>query len=95
MRTKRLWIKVGRKQVLFEIYFEITREMSEKFCDPHRTRYLSEIAESNRKYDETALSQQQVAQKIYGIFKTIESVSGNVPAITKVGIDDTTVYPCN
>jgi methylmalonyl-CoA mutase len=25
--------------------------------------------------------------------KTIESVSGNVPAITKVGIDDTTVYP--
>jgi hypothetical protein len=26
------------------------------------------------------------------IFKTIESVSGNVPAITKVEIDDT-VYP--
>jgi methylmalonyl-CoA mutase len=59
---------------------------------PHRTRYLSEIAESNRKYDETALSQQHVAQN-YMVFKTIESVSGNVPAITKVGIDDTTVYP--
>jgi methylmalonyl-CoA mutase len=75
--------------------FEVTREMSEKIfvIPPHRTRYLSEIAESNRKYDETALSQQQVAQKLYGIFKTIESVSGNVPAVTKVGIDDTTVYP--
>ena len=75
--------------------FEVTREMSEKIfvIPPHRTRYLSEIAESNRKYDETALSQQKVAQKLYGIFKTIESVSGKMPAITKTGLDDTTVYP--
>jgi methylmalonyl-CoA mutase len=51
--------------------------MSEDFfVIPPQSRYLSEIAESN-KYDETALSQQQVAQKkLYGIFKTIESVSG-------------------
>jgi methylmalonyl-CoA mutase len=75
--------------------FEVTREMSEKIfvIPPHRTRYLSEIAESNRKYDNTVLSQQKVAQKLYGIFKTIESVSGNVPLITKVGIDDSSVYP--
>lgn len=75
--------------------FEITREMSEKIfvIPPHRTRYLSEIAESNRGYDETALSQQKVAQKLYGIFKTIESVSGKVPQITKAGIDDSTVLP--
>ena len=75
--------------------FEVTREMSEKIfvIPPHRTRYLSEIAESNRKYDETALSQQKVAQKLYGIFKTIESVSGNVPVITKTGLDDASVYP--
>lgn len=74
--------------------FEVTREMSEKIfvIPPHRTRYLSEIAESNRKYDETALSQQKVAQKLYGIFKTIESVSGKMPAITKTGLDDTSVY---
>ncbi|MFT5242970.1 MAG: methylmalonyl-CoA mutase [Psychroserpens sp.] len=75
--------------------FEVTREMSEKIfvIPPHRTRYLSEIAESNRKYDETVVSQQKVAQKLYGIFKTIESVSGNVPTITKAGIDDSSVYP--
>jgi methylmalonyl-CoA mutase len=75
--------------------FEITREMSEKIfvIPPHRTRYLSEIAENNRKYDETALSQQQVAQKLYGIFKTIESVSGKVPVIIKTGIDDSSVLP--
>lgn len=75
--------------------FEITREMSEKIfvIPPHRTRYLSEIAESNRSYDESALSQQKVAQKLYGIFKTLESVSGKVPQINKAGIDDSTVLP--
>ncbi|SHM83597.1 methylmalonyl-CoA mutase family protein [Flavobacterium saccharophilum] len=75
--------------------FEITREMSEKIfvIPPHRTRYLSEIAENNRSYDEIALSQQKVAQKLYGIFKTIESVSGKIPEINKAGIDDATVLP--
>lgn len=74
--------------------FEITKEMSEKIfvIPPHRTRYLSEIAENNRSYDEIALSQQKVAQKLYGIFKTIETVSGKVPQITKAGIDDTSVF---
>ncbi|PKB15643.1 methylmalonyl-CoA mutase family protein [Flavobacterium sp. 5] len=75
--------------------FEITREMSEKIyvIPPHRTRYLSEIAENNRKYDIIALSQEQVAQKLYGIFKTLESVSGKVPTINKAGIDDDSVVP--
>ncbi|WP_306352154.1 methylmalonyl-CoA mutase family protein [Flavobacterium sp. '19STA2R22 D10 B1'] len=73
--------------------FEITREMSEKIfvIPPHRTRYLSEISENNRKYDEIAMSQQQVAQKLYGIFKTIESVSGKIPVINKAGIDEDSV----
>ncbi|CAD0008914.1 methylmalonyl-CoA mutase family protein [Flavobacterium salmonis] len=75
--------------------FEITKEMSEKIfvIPPHRTRYLSEIAENNRSYDETAIAQQKVAQKLYGIYKTIESVSGKVPQIIKAGIDDSTVLP--
>ncbi len=70
--------------------FTITREMSEKIfvIPPHRTRYLSEIAENNRKYDETALSQVEVAQKLYGIFKTIESVTSIIPILTKAGIDE-------
>jgi methylmalonyl-CoA mutase len=50
--------------------------MSEKIfvIPPARTRYLSEIAESNRAYDKTADEQVEVAQKLYGIYKTIESV---------------------
>ena len=75
--------------------FQITREMSEKIfvIPPHRTRYLSEIAENNRKYDATALSQEQVAQKLYGIYKTIESVSGKVPELVKAGLADATILP--
>jgi methylmalonyl-CoA mutase len=75
--------------------FQITREMSEKIyvIPPHRTRYLSEIAESNRKYDETALTQVEVAQKLYGIFKTMESVTGILPTLTKSGIDNNFVIP--
>ncbi len=75
--------------------FQITREMSEKIfvIPPHRTRYLSEIAESNRKYDVTAVSQEQVAQKLYGIFKTIETVTKKTPELNKAGINDDSVLP--
>jgi methylmalonyl-CoA mutase len=68
--------------------FTISREMSEKIfvIPPHRTRYLSEIAENNRKYDDIAKTQQDVAQKLYGIFKTIHSVTGQAATLTKTGL---------
>ena len=55
----------------------VSNEMSEKiFIIPSaRTRYLSEIAENNRTYDETVKQQVEVAQKLYGVFKTICSVA--------------------
>ena len=69
--------------------FEITREMNEKVfvIPPHRTRYLSEISENNRKYDETVLSQVEVAQKLYGIYKTIESVANVKLNLSKFGVE--------
>jgi methylmalonyl-CoA mutase len=56
--------------------FQITREMSEKVfvVPPHRTRYLSEITENNRKYDQWVLEQKEIAQQLYAINKTIELV---------------------
>ena len=56
--------------------FEITHEMSEKIfvIPPHRTRYLSEISESNRKYDQWVLQQSDVAQKMYALHKSIETI---------------------
>ena len=58
--------------------YTISSEMSEKIfvIPPARTRYLSEIAESNRAYDSKALTQVEVAQKLYGIYKTLCSVLG-------------------
>lgn len=71
--------------------FEITKEMSEKIfvIPPSRTRYLSEIAENNRGYDAKAATQKEVAQKLYGIVKTIETVSGKTPVLTQHGIEIT------
>ena len=69
--------------------FEISDEMSEKIfvIPPARTRYLSEIAESNRAYDKRADDQTEVAQKLYGIYKTLESVLNVIPSLTKYGIE--------
>ena len=60
-----------------EIEFHITDEMSEKIfiIPPKRTRYLSEIAENNRHYDEWAAGQAEVADKLYAIQRTMESIS--------------------
>lgn len=58
--------------------FVITEEMSEKvyIIPPSRTRYLSEITENNRKYNESVEKQSEVAEKLYAIAKTIETLSG-------------------
>src|SRR5690606_12433288 len=55
--------------------FEITKEMSEKIfvIPPSRTRYLSEISENNRSYDKWVNEQVAVADKLYGLQKSIET----------------------
>jgi isobutyryl-CoA mutase len=57
--------------------FEITREMSEKIfvIPPHRTRYLSEIAENNRAYDAWAFKQKETAQQLFSLTKTIDTIA--------------------
>jgi len=76
---------------------EITKEMSEKIyvIPPARVRYLSEIAESNRAYDKKAIDQVSVAQKLFGIFKTIESILdvtstplSDQNILTKIGLNE-------
>ncbi|MDO6853663.1 methylmalonyl-CoA mutase family protein [Cellulophaga lytica] len=60
--------------------FKFGNEIEEKVfvIPPARTRYLSEIAENNRGYDATAAVQTKVAQRLYGVYQTILSVS-NTP----------------
>ncbi len=73
--------------------FKITEEMDEKVfvIPPSRTRYLSEISENNRAYDKKASEQTEVAQRLYGIFKTIETISGKKPELDKAGIVSETI----
>ena len=68
--------------------YQISDEMSEKVyvIPPARVRYLSEISENNRNYDSKVDSQVLVAQKLYGVFKTLESVVGEIPQLDKTGI---------
>lgn len=69
---------VEKTNVDLKSEFTVSAEMSEKIfvIPPKRTRYLSEIAENNRSYDQKASAQSEIAQRLYGIFKTIETVSG-------------------
>ncbi|MFL1013292.1 methylmalonyl-CoA mutase family protein [Flavisericum labens] len=65
-----------KENVEFKSTFTISNEMSEKIyvIPPARVRYLSEIAENNRNYDKIASEQVEVAQSLYGVFKTICSI---------------------
>ena len=65
--------------------YKISEELSEKIfvIPPSRVRYLSEISENNRNYDAKVLEQVEIAQKLYGIYKTITSI---------LNVNDSSVY---
>jgi len=75
---------------------EITKEMSEKIfvIPPSRVRYLSEISENNRAYDKKVESQIKVAQKLYGIYQTlislseVTSIANQKSLLTKTGLNE-------
>ncbi|WP_340203052.1 methylmalonyl-CoA mutase family protein [Ascidiimonas sp. W6] len=77
----------------FESSFQITEAMSEKqyIIPPNRTRYLSEITENNRGYTKRSEEQVKVAQQLFGIFKTVETLAEKTPKLTTYGIEVETV----
>lgn len=54
-------------------------EMSEKvfIIPPNRTRYLSEISENNRNYDKWVEKEAEVADKLYGYKKSMETLEAS------------------
>ena len=56
--------------------YHALNEMSEKIyiIPPSRVRYLSEITDNNRKYDQWAKAQSRIAQQLFGIHKTIDTI---------------------
>ncbi len=62
----------------FSTNFMASDEMSEKIyiIPPQRTRYLSEISENNRKYDDWVIKQAGIARKLFGIQQTVLALGG-------------------
>lgn len=73
-----------------ESTFEISKAMSEKkfIIPPKRIRYLSEITENNINYDKWSKEQSKIAQKLFGLYKTIESLLGSSLNLSINGIDE-------
>ncbi len=61
----------------FKTHIGHTDEMSEKIfiIPPARVRYLSEISENNRGYDNWANEQAEIANQLYALFTAIKTVS--------------------
>ncbi len=66
--------------------FHATKEISEKIyiIPPQRVRYLSEIAENNRQYDEWAEKQLTIARQLFALnesMKSFENKNGEEPVL--------------
>ena len=66
----------------------VSKEMDEKVfvVPPSRVRYLSEITESINSYDTKVSCQVEVAQQLYGIYKTIAGLCKTKPGLNSAGI---------
>ncbi len=66
----------------FKTTMEVSDEMSEKIyiIPPKRTRYLSEIAETIRNYNEWADTQAEVAQRMYALHESTALLEGKKEA---------------
>ena len=73
----------------FETSFEISPALSEKqyIIPPKRVRYLSEITDTNIQYDGWCRDQSSIAQKLYALYLTLNSLSGIEFPLGKNGIE--------
>ncbi|MDV7185993.1 methylmalonyl-CoA mutase family protein [Lutibacter sp. TH_r2] len=86
--------KISNKTAIkFKSSFEYSDDANKKqfIIPPNRTRYLSEITESNRLYNQNAEKQKEIAQKLYGIYKTIETISKTTVDLTENGLNENAI----
>ena len=71
-----------------ESSLEWSQELSEKqhIIPPRRVRYLSEIVETNRNYDQQCQSQSELAQELYAIYVTLLSFEKGAVELDSEGI---------
>ncbi len=73
----------------FVTSMEVSADLSEKLfiIPPKRVRYLSEISDTNVQYDQWSKDQSALAQKLYGIYLTLQSLSGKTIHLDANGLD--------
>jgi methylmalonyl-CoA mutase len=71
-----------------ESSLEWSQELSEKqhIIPPRRVRYLSEIVETNRSYDQDCQSQSELAQELYAIYVTLLSFEKGAVELNSEGV---------
>ncbi|MCX7743158.1 MAG: methylmalonyl-CoA mutase family protein [Flavobacteriales bacterium] len=69
--------------------FRVTDEMSEKIyiIPPQRTRYLSEISDSIRKYNEWVDKQAEIAQQLYSIHTAKQALGGKADNVVTEALE--------
>ncbi len=75
----RLMRKIAEKTgIELDSTFHAHDEMSEKvwIIPPAKSRYLSEISESNRRYDDKVKKQAEIADKLYGLYSAVLTFGG-------------------
>mgnify|MGYP000081035028 CR=1 FL=1 len=73
----------------FVTSMEVSADLSEKLfiIPPKRVRYLSEISDTNVQYDQWSKDQSALAQKLYGIYLTLQSLLGKTIHLDANGLD--------
>lgn len=71
---KKIEDKTGKK--FGEIHFEVTAKVSQAVIPPSRSRYLSEISDNNRNYDQLVKDQSALASKLYQLTGAKEALKG-------------------
>ncbi len=80
--------KLNEKGANFPSDFKPVDENYKKqyIIPPKRVRYLSEIVETNRRYHEWADNQADIAQKLYGIYQTLLTLTGKPVRLEENGL---------
>ena len=78
-----------KTKIALKTKMKVESKRSEKqfVIPPARTRYLSEIVENNRAYDTRSKKQAEIAQQLYGIYKTIESINKSTTELAENGLN--------
>lgn len=66
--------------------FDISEEISQKIfiIPPSRTRYLSEISETIRSYNQSVVQQKEIAQKLYALDQTSKLIHDDAETLTRL-----------